>query len=171
MLASTCPELADRSSVLPVLPLPLQASGFGFTLARITSRPSRTRFAGRLNSGVRPHVQGTRATRYEPPQSWLYASGSCLWRCIPRIAAAPVQLSSSRHTLCLGCQPSGSVVLVASSKASRAQRMVYGSCFNSSRSCVDRVFHFMPRFTAHQTGFIPMRPNNSFKPNPLRGSA
>ena len=28
------------------------AAGFGFTLARITVRSSRTRFAGRLNSGV-----------------------------------------------------------------------------------------------------------------------
>ena len=39
----------------PRSPAPLQASGFGFTLARITSRPSRTRFAGRLNSGVSPY--------------------------------------------------------------------------------------------------------------------
>ena len=37
----------------PGLPTPLRATGFGFTLARITVRPSRTRFAGRLNSGVR----------------------------------------------------------------------------------------------------------------------
>jgi hypothetical protein len=29
----------------------------------------------------------------------------------------------------------------------------------------------MSRFTAHQAGFIPMRPNNSFKPMPLRGTA
>lgn len=136
-----------------------------------TNHSSRTRFAGWLSSGVRPHVQGTRATRYEPPQGGLYASGSCLWWCIPRIAAAPVQLSSSRHTLCLGCQPSGSMVLVASSKASRAQRMVYGSCFNSSRHCADRILHFMSRFTAHQAGFIPMRPNISFKPMPLRDTA
>ena len=49
------PVLADRSSVLPALPDPLRGAGFGFTLARITVRPSRTRFAGRLNSGVRPH--------------------------------------------------------------------------------------------------------------------
>ena len=38
----------------PWLPGPLRATDFGFTLARITVRPSRTRFAGRLNSGVRP---------------------------------------------------------------------------------------------------------------------
>ena len=55
LLASTYSELADRYSVLPGHPVPLRAAGFGFTLARITSRPSRTRFAGRLNSGVRPH--------------------------------------------------------------------------------------------------------------------
>ena len=41
--------------MLPGLPTPLRATGFGFTLARITVRPSRTRFAGRLNSGVRLH--------------------------------------------------------------------------------------------------------------------
>ena len=34
---------------------PLRVAGFGFTLARITVRSSRTRFAGRLNSGVREH--------------------------------------------------------------------------------------------------------------------
>ncbi len=36
----------------PCSPDPLRVAGFGFTLARITVRPSRTRFAGRLNSGV-----------------------------------------------------------------------------------------------------------------------
>ena len=35
------------------------AAGFGFTLARITVRSSRTRFAGRLNSGVRPQLFDT----------------------------------------------------------------------------------------------------------------
>ena len=54
MLASTCSVPSDALSVLPTLPDPLRAAGFGFTLARITVRPSRTRFAGRLNSGVRP---------------------------------------------------------------------------------------------------------------------
>ena len=52
LLASTCPVLAEALSVLPALPDPLRVTGFGFTLARITVRPSRTRFAGRLNSGV-----------------------------------------------------------------------------------------------------------------------
>src|SRR3990167_6200493 len=55
LLASTCSVPSDALSVLPTLPTPLRAAGFGFTLARITVRPSRTRFAGRLNSGVRPH--------------------------------------------------------------------------------------------------------------------
>ena len=53
LLASTCSVLAEASSVPPAPPDPLRVAGFGFTLARITSRPSRTRFAGRLNSGVR----------------------------------------------------------------------------------------------------------------------
>ena len=53
LLASTCSVPSDALSVLPTLPAPLRAAGFGFTLARITVRPSRTRFAGRLNSGVR----------------------------------------------------------------------------------------------------------------------
>ena len=44
---------SDALSVPPTLPVPLRAAGFGFTLGRITVRPSRTRFAGRLNSGVR----------------------------------------------------------------------------------------------------------------------
>ena len=39
---------------------PLRAAGFGFTLARITSHSSRTRFAGRLNSGVRPQPKHCR---------------------------------------------------------------------------------------------------------------
>ena len=43
---------SDALPVLPSFPRPLQAAGFGFTLARITVRSSRTRFAGRLNSGV-----------------------------------------------------------------------------------------------------------------------
>ena len=51
--------LAEALSVLPDLPTPLRAAGFGFTLARITVRPSRTRFAGRLNSGVRPQEQAS----------------------------------------------------------------------------------------------------------------
>jgi len=39
--------------VPPGFPDPLRLADFGFTLARITIHSSRTRFAGRLNSGVR----------------------------------------------------------------------------------------------------------------------
>ncbi len=56
-MASTRAVLTDALSVFPGLPRPLRAAGFGFTLARITVRSSRTRFAGRLNSGVRAHEE------------------------------------------------------------------------------------------------------------------
>ena len=82
LLASTCSVLAEALSVLPGLPTPLRAAGFGFTLARITVRSSRTRFAGRLNSGVSCHgrcsCNGARCTADEPLARPVHRA-TCLW--------------------------------------------------------------------------------------------
>ena len=165
MLASTCPELADRSSVLPVLPLPLQASGFGFTLARITSRPSRTRFAGRLNSGVRLH--GKECGYTISKAAVLVCCGLWIdaWSCSGRLRlryalsmadrdwALPIQLRSGASVPDIP-RPA-SVQPHLRSNMGRAWTGSY--CSRHLRSRTEAL--------------MSMQPNNSFKPNPLRGSA
>ena len=89
---------------------------------------------------------------------------------ISRAVATPVQLGASCPALCLDRQPSGGMVPVASGKAPRAQCMAHWLYFIDSRSCLDRVLQLVSRVTSHQTGFIAMRPDRSFKPMPIRES-
>ncbi len=115
LLASTCSVLAETLSLLPGVPDPLRVTGFGFTLTRITSHSSRTRFAGRLNSGVgplgsaslavwvsaaatfrrKPRAPDFRAAPSLPFGSWGQAAG---WRtCAPQRFSRPCSGQACRR--------------------------------------------------------------------------
>ena len=167
------PELADRSSVLPVLPLPLQASGFGFTLARITSRPSRTRFAGRLNAGVRPGF---------PHGCCQLQGGSLHPACPSRLHLARAVQASAGGLAAPRLRTDATLrkIRPAESTSDRAQREFLaargaGSGFGSGECQLqaarpDMLYCFAQGLGCRKVGckLGVRRPNKSFKPKPLR---
>ena len=94
LLASTCSVLTEASSAPPVFPDPLRAAGFGFTLARITVRSSRTRFAGRLNSGDMPHLGGASSPLHYA-MTRLWGEMTKLSRAMTKKQASPAEFRAS----------------------------------------------------------------------------
>ncbi len=148
--------------MLPVLPLPLQASGFGFTLARITSRPSRTRFAGRLNSGVRPLKSKAVWSRFNPgvPGFARYLKLRMVRRRAVEFVPGCPGFGHTRRSIGRAALEEGAAPVSSRPEAFVAARP---DCPASAASQAETL---RARHCRRM-----LRPNQSFKPTPLRGAA
>ena len=127
---------------------------------RLTIRPSRRRFAARLNSGVRPHKSP--CNPYSASHLFSCFSGFCSQLLTryphPGVMIYYAHASQCSHTGCVN--KAFSTIFFAPHMTSS----MYGGGFSSSQ------YRHLPHWPQH-SHFGGLRPNNSSKPTPLRGAA
>ena len=133
----------------------------------LTIHSSRTRFAGRLNSSVRPHEATSLAIfklchRYGRS---CRGSGS-----VSRCGAQAWLSWQPRSAVCMCCTSGGWLRSIHVLLLLRHEEMVFSN-FCGSASCGGVTIRSTSPSVVCIRCDLSMRPNNSFKPNPLRGSA